>query len=152
MALRGANMKKRERIRIKFNGLCAYTGKPLGDDWQVDHVTSKVKHIRRVWHTHNNVENALLDIRKVDSIDNLFPALRIVNHYKRGKDLEGFRRYMADFHKRLSRLPKNTNIERTKKRKEYMYKVAEAFGITPETPFSGKFYFETLKQRDYERD
>ena len=32
-------MTKRERIFKKYDGLCAYTGKPLEKDWQIDHVT-----------------------------------------------------------------------------------------------------------------
>ena len=39
---------------------------------------------------------------------------------------------------------KKTMIEKTLKRKEYLLEVAELFDITPDKPFSGKFYFETL--------
>jgi 5-methylcytosine-specific restriction endonuclease McrA len=31
----------RRVIHDKFGGRCAYTGKPLGDDWQIDHVVPK---------------------------------------------------------------------------------------------------------------
>lgn len=31
-------MNKRERIYNKFGGLCAYSGTPLEDDWQIDHI------------------------------------------------------------------------------------------------------------------
>jgi 5-methylcytosine-specific restriction endonuclease McrA len=36
-------MKKqlREEVYNKYGGLCAYTGKPLGDDWQIDHIHPK---------------------------------------------------------------------------------------------------------------
>lgn len=134
--------KQRQQVYDKFNGRCAYTGKPLGDDWQVDHVESiqKLNYIamtKGVIITHSH-------------IDNLLPALRIVNHYKRSLDLEGFRDRMMDFHKRLARLPKRTSIEATRKRIGYMSKVAEAFDITPEKPFCGKFYFETLKEENHD--
>ena len=145
-------MTKREIIYNKFDGLCAYTGKPLGNDWQVDHVVSKISHW---YHTSSSTPfvgtiseyTAEFEkrLKEVDNIDNLLPALRIVNHYKRSLDLEGFRKRMITFHERLARLPKKTSVERIRKRIEYMYKVAEAFDITPEKPFCGKFYFETKK-------
>jgi hypothetical protein len=80
--------------------------------------------------------------------DNLVPALKIVNHYKRQLDLEGFRRYMINFHLRLKKLPKNPRTTKTVKRIAYMNMVADAFGITPDIPFTGKFYFETLTQNN----
>jgi len=129
------NKNKRQLIYDKFNGLCAYTGKPLGDDWQVDHVISKN------WSKY--YKDTSLEIDE-NHIDNLFPALRIVNHYKRAFDLEGFRQYMLRFHLRLAKLPKTTRVNATEKRKEYMYKVADAFDIRIDKPFSGIFYFETL--------
>lgn len=121
---------KREDIFLKFNGLCAYTGKPLSSDWQIDHMEPPF--YARMW------------MRDPNRPDNLYPALKIVNHYKREKDLEGFRKYMLYFHLRLSKLPKNPRVEKTIKRISYMKKVADAFGITPDTPFNGRFYFETL--------
>ncbi len=126
------NKKIREEIYNKFGGLCAYTGKPLGEDWQIDHVTP---------HLHYRFKLAEGD---VNNKDNLFPALRIVNHYKRAHGLEGFRKYMKSFHKRLAKLPKNTLVEKTKRRKEYMFKIADAFDISIDKPFSGVFYFETI--------
>lgn len=126
----------RQQIYDKFGGRCAYTGKPLGDDWQIDHIISKGFAL-------SNAGGYLYS--DINSFDNLFPSLRIVNHYKRDLDLEGFRVYMLNFHKRLAKLPRNTMVVRTMRRKEYMYKVADAFDITPENPFCGTFYFETLK-------
>lgn len=136
--------QQREALRLKYSGRCAYTGQPLGDDWQVDHMTSIYKHSYNVYYTATRPEEINDRIKQVHHIDNLVPALRIVNHYKRSFDLEGFRRYMTDFHKRLAKLPKKTSVERTVKRIEYMNKVADAFGITPDKPFNGVFYFETI--------
>lgn len=130
------NKNKRQLIYNKFNGLCAYTGKPLGDDWQVDHMISKRFALCRAG------EYLETDI---NSFDNLIPALRIVNHYKRAFELEGFRQYMLTFHLRLAKLPKNPLVKSSVRRKEYMYKVADAFEITVDKPFCGIFYFETLK-------
>lgn len=149
-------MTKRDRIFAKYGGKCAYTGKPLGDDWQVDHMFSKAD---IYYQAHKRViESGLIpkmyekELRravkeKANSDENLFPALRIVNHYKRSLDLEGFRSRMMTFHIRLGRLPKNPKVPATVKRIAYMNEIAEAFGITPDKPFSGKFYFEKLEEK-----
>ena len=140
--------KKRKQIYEKYNGRCAYTGKRLVDgEWQIDHMTSrfKIKYNaarnvaeRKDWDAYQET------IEHVNDVDNLMPALTIVNHYKRSLDLEGFREYMLTFHKRLAKLPKHTNSPSTAKRIIYMNKVADVFGITVDKPFTGLFYFETL--------
>ena len=144
-------MTKRERIYAKYNGRCAYTGKHLGDDWQVDHMFSKEDiYYRAQRYLANSGLNPKMYEKelkqavkeKANSDENLIPALRIVNHYKRSLDLEGFRERMKTFHIRLGKLPKNTKVPATVKRIRYMNEIAEAFGITPDKPFGGKFYFE----------
>lgn len=120
-------MTKRERIFYKYNGLCAYTGKPLGKDWQIDHL----------WPKRLDGDN---------NEKNLVPAIKIINHYKRAHTLETFRLLMSDFHVRLKKLPKKTKVEATKKRIIYMNEVARLFDITTEKPFDGKFYFENYEQ------
>lgn len=142
-------MKKAIRILVyeKYNGLCAYTGKPLDDKWQVDHMTSKIKYMWNVVYGGiggYTVEGIQEKAKQVDDISNLMPALWIVNHYKRSLDLEGFRDRMMTFHKRLAKLPKKTSKPATEKRIAYMRQVSDAFDITPDRPFSGKFYFENL--------
>jgi 5-methylcytosine-specific restriction endonuclease McrA len=139
-------MKKalRQQVYEKYSGLCAYTGKPLGDDWQVDHMTSRIKHRFNVSIGNRDRAHYAERLKEVDCIENLVPSLRIINHYKRSWDLEGFRNFMKTFHKRLAKLPKKTMVEHTKRRIAYMNEVADLFGITPEKPFDGKFYFEKL--------
>ncbi len=122
--------KLREEIRQKFGGLCAYSGTPLKDDWQVDHLIPKC-HVRNYF-DHNN-------------IDNLLPSQRIINHYKRSLSLAEFKAwYLGKLHERLGKLPKKTNNPKAMERKRYLLEVAELFGITEDKPFSGTFYFETL--------
>ncbi len=124
----------REIVRTKFGGLCAYTGTPLKDDWQVDHVTPK--YLFKDGYIEGNP----------DDIKNLIPCQKIINHYKRGFDLEGFRKYMTNFHVRLSKLPKKTMVEATKRRIKYMNEIADSFQISVDKPFCGLFYFENIKQ------
>lgn len=126
------NKKLREEVFNKYNGLCAYTGKPLDDDWQVDHIEPQYKF-------KNNFTQG-----DANHIDNLVPAIRIVNHYKRAHNLDRFREYMLTFHIRLAKLPKNTKVEATKKRIAYMNTIADLFDITVDKPFKGKFYFENF--------
>ena len=139
------NKEKRQKIKEKYNGLCAYTGKPLDENWQVDHIESKKKKRREIFQK-CNPENWQEELKKIDNIENLIPACWIVNHYKRALDLDGFREYMLGFHKRLAKLPKNPRVEKSIKRKRYMYRIAELFEITRDKPFGGTFYFERRKK------
>ena len=119
-------MISRQEVYDKYNGLCAYSGTPLEDDWQVDHLVSQ----------HLDGGN---------DIENLVPVQKIINHYKRALRLEDFRTwYLGGLHTRLDK-PKNPRTEKSRKTKEYRLKVASYFGITPDKPFSGKFYFEQLE-------
>lgn len=124
--------KKRQELYDKYNGLCGYTGKPLDEKWQVDHIMPECYYR---WGVAKG---------DVHCDDNLIPSIRIINHYKRGKDLEEWRGFIGTLHKRLAKLPKKTIVEKTRKRVEYLQQVATLFGITPDKPFCGKFYFETL--------
>jgi len=126
-------MKKRDKVYNKYHGKCAYTGKLLSDDWQIDHIIPKCEKLQKyhIIDNHNDIRN-------------LFPTLKIVNHYKRGFNLEEFRYYMMDFHVRLSKLPKNPKVVKSIKRKAYMLEVAEAFEITIDKPFDGIFHFERV--------
>lgn len=128
--------KDREIIRNKYGGKCAYTGTDLKDDWQVDHIIP----VRR-----NLFGTGALG-EDNHSIENMVPCQRIVNHYKHSLLLEEFRTWLlGGLHERLKTLPKNPKTEKSAKRKAYMLEVAGLFGITPEKPFSGIFFFETLK-------
>ena len=117
-------MINRKLVYEKYNGKCAYTGTPLKDDWQVDHIIPKAQ-------------------GGTDDIENLLPAQRIVNHYKRCLDNETFKTWLlGGLHERLKKLPKNPYTEKGKRHKAYMLEVAGLFGIEPDKPFCGVFYFE----------
>ena len=114
----------RQAVYDKYNGLCAYSGTPLEDDWQIDHIVPR-------------------HLGGTNDISNLIPAQKIINHYKRALPLEDFRGwYLAGLHNRLKKLPKNPRTEQGQKRKDYLLKVASYFGIEQDQPFSGRFFFE----------
>jgi hypothetical protein len=136
----------REQVYNKYNGLCGYSETPLEDDWQVDHMIPKnILH----WLKSDKMRDYLkTDITDINDIRNLVPCQKIINHYKRSLSLEEFRTlWLGGLHKRLDK-PKNPRTEKSRKTKEYRLKVASYFGITPDKPFSGVFYFETLKEKE----
>lgn len=116
----------REEVYNKYGGRCAYSGTPLKDDWQIDHIIP------------------VSDCGSPE-IENLLPVQRILNHYKRAYPLELFRTWLlGELHLRLRKLPKNPKAERSIRHKEYLLEVAELFGITEDKPFSQVFYFEIV--------
>ena len=128
--------KKREEIKQKFGGLCAYSGTKLEDDWQVDHI----KPIIRIGGT------AMFPDYHCD--ENLVPVQKTINHYKGSLDLETFRTwFLGGLHERIDK-PKNPRTDKSKRRKEYLNKVASYFGITKTKPFEGVFYFEKLLNQE----
>lgn len=124
--------KNRQIVFDKYGGRCAYTGKPLDDKWQIDHKLCRLE--------------TTCTMTDRDNIENMLPTLRIINHYKRGLFFNEWRERISKLHIRLQALPKNPKVQKSIKTKVYLLEVADAFGITPEKPFNGIFYFETLKQ------
>ncbi len=124
----------RETIKMKFDGKCAYSGTPLEDDWQVEHIQP----IRRNWDGTCMFPN---DHQEA----NMVPVQKIINHYKHSLDLETFRTWLlGGLHERLKKLPKNPYAPSSIKRKDYLLKVAGYFGISEDKPFKGTFYFEEV--------
>ena len=117
MAIKKADRKK---VHDKYGGRCAYCGKKIEiKDMQVDHIVPK-----RGWYTGMTDE-------QINHVDNYNPACRRCNHYKRANSLELFREYLVTIHNRL--------------RNEYLFKVAEDYGVVEVKPFDGVFYFEKLE-------
>lgn len=130
--------KLRSQIFEKYGGMCCYTGTPLEPDWQIDHFHPIIRNI--------NAKGCLFP--EDDSINNMVPCQKIINHYKHSLPLETFRTYyLGNLHKRIAKLPRNPRTEKGMRRKAYLLKVAGFFGITADKPFNGKFYFETLEDK-----
>jgi hypothetical protein len=132
-------MKKSDRQFIfnKYGGRCAYSGTPLENDWQIDHIDPVV---RNWW-------CGTMTFKENDCIENMIPCQKIINHYKHSYSLNEFRNWLlGDLHERLKKLPKNPRTDKSKKRKEYILKVAGYFSITEDKPFNRIFYFETINK------
>jgi 5-methylcytosine-specific restriction endonuclease McrA len=109
----------RQRVWLKYNKHCAYCGKELKyKDMQIDHMLSKEQY--------EYLPN--MNRPNIDSFNNLMPSCRRCNHYKRGGDLNDFRRLMVTLHERIQ--------------DQYIMKVAIDFRILIIKPFDGLFYFE----------
>lgn len=106
---------KREAVYRKYDGHCAYCGREIAyKDMQVDHFQP----LRAWW----------IEDTGTDDLDNLMPACRMCNHYKRANSLETFRRYIAEIPRKL--------------RENYIYKVGIVYGEIAEQAHQVKFYFE----------
>ena len=126
-------MKRRDRIYYKYNGKCAYSGTPLEDDWEIDHVNPVIR---------SPLSGEMLS-EKDDNEDNMVPCQKAINRYKGSLGLQEFRDwFIGELHLRLKKLPKNPRKPHTKAKKKRMLKIAGYFGITEDKPFNGKFYFE----------
>ena len=105
--------KTREAVYEKYNGHCAYCGREIAyKDMQVDHFIPK-----NGWSE-----------RGTDDINNLMPACRMCNHYKRAHTLELFRTFIAEIPRKL--------------RENYIYKIGVVYGNVIENEKQVQFYFE----------
>ncbi len=109
------NKKVRELVYAKFDGKCGYCGNHIEyKDMQVDHIQPQRS-------------------MGTDGIDNLMPACRLCNHYKRGNSLHQFRYWL------LGGL-----IERI--RKLYIIRVAERYGMVEFHEWDKHFYYEHFQK------
>ena len=105
----------RTSVYLMYNGHCAYCGKEIKyKDMQVDHKKP-------------------LRLGGINDITNYLPACRSCNHYKSTLDVEGYRKYLQDIHKRLMR-------------DSIPYQVAERFGIVKHISNDILFYFEKVNR------
>lgn len=101
----------RQAVYNKYHGHCAYCGREiLFRNMQVDHMIPKA-------------------FGGTDDMENLMPACRLCNHYKRAERLEYFRKAIETIPQKLGE-------------RQYIYKVGMAYGFWNDEPKKIKFYFE----------
>ena len=116
------NVSQLTRLMVyqKYHGRCAYCGRKIGySDMQVDHFIPQRS-------------------GGDDDLENLMPACRMCNHYKRAHSLETFREYIQEIPRKL--------MERN-----YIYKVGVAYGNVVENEKPIRFYFEEVEENLDER-
>jgi 5-methylcytosine-specific restriction endonuclease McrA len=107
------NKAKREEVYQKYDGHCAYCGRKVDyEDMQVDHFTPR-------------------NIGGTNDMDNLMPACRRCNHYKRANSLEGWRKMIEEVPKKLER-------------DCYIYRTALDYGLVVPKRRKVRFYFEEV--------
>lgn len=114
----------RKLVYEKYNGHCAYCGKPLEyKDMQVDH-------IKPVFHNWNyaDKERWLKEHYGDDNIENLNPSCRACNYYKSTLSLDALKRELSAILGRLDKV--------------FIYRLAKSYGLIEEHPHDIKFYFE----------
>ncbi len=132
------NMKKELRSKVfnKCNQKCAYCGNDLEyKDMQVDHFYPKAishhsgrRYPSGFYDENKKSVNVLLPVN-FDSFENLMPACRKCNHYKRAKMPDEFRAALMLLHETVSKM--------------YMPSLAIKYGIIEIIkPFDGDFYFK----------
>ena len=110
----------RQKVYEKYDGRCAYCGKVIAyKDMQVDHLVPLEGYSQK----------------GTNDFDNLMPACRRCNHYKRANSLEGWRRMLERIPQRLER-------------ENYIYRVALDYGLIKPNPHKVKFYFEQAGEQE----
>lgn len=119
----------RQKIYAKYNGHCAYCGKEIRyDEMQIDHLIPVM-----LIDSYNVARN--IDREKVEAEENLMPACRRCNHYKRGNSLECFRGNIE-------------TIPRKLEMRNYIFKVAVGYGFFDPETRKVEFYFEKFGKDD----
>lgn len=107
----------RRKVYEKYGGRCAYCSKEIEyGEMQVDHLIPL-----------RDTESG------TDEFENLMPACRRCNHYKRANTLEGWRKMIEEIPQKLER-------------DSYIYRVAIDYELIEPKPHEIVFYFERSKQ------
>jgi len=124
---------KREALRLKFNGLCAYCGHPLGERWHADHIEHVKRKLEAV------IDNGVYRLRTTDEahrperdcLENLNPACAPCNIDKHTMSLEQWRELMQRSHDVIHR-------------DNATYRRMLRYGLIQEVREPIVFYFERL--------
>jgi 5-methylcytosine-specific restriction endonuclease McrA len=130
------NKELKHKIKVKYNGRCAYCGIELDNTWQVDHMISKREYSSQIQAGKQPKHLKHLTLNDVDHIDNLTPACKPCNNYKHS--------YSVDFFRETLKTMLNKKHEYLFKSKTKM-QVALNMGTVKLQEWDGVFYFETYE-------
>lgn len=96
---------QREALRVKYDGLCAYCGNPLGDRWHADHIEPVERQLETVVKDGVRSLRTTADVYRPerDAIENLNPACAPCNIDKHTLSLEQWRDLMQRSHEVIHR-------------------------------------------------
>lgn len=129
--------KKREALRMKFGGRCAYCGCELNARWQADHVepvNRKTAWVKQPNGFHKAVSTGELWNPENDHEDNLMPACSPCNNDKHASNLNEWRRRLED-------------LIGVCERNHSAYRHALRFGLVVPSPKKIVFYFESITEK-----
>lgn len=92
--------KQREALRMKYGGMCAYCGKPLGDRWHADHIEPVV---RNDWLPKLGLQPRGPDYPERHTLENMNPACAPCNIDKHSLSLESWRHMIQRTNEVLAR-------------------------------------------------
>jgi len=124
--------QKREELRMKFGGKCAYCGHELNQRWQADHVAPVrriAKYVRQPDGTTVQVRTGEMQQPENDHEGNLMPSCTACNNDKHDMSLENWRRRLED-------------LIGVCERNHSAYRHAFRFGLVIPNPKPVTFYFE----------
>ena len=114
---------KREAVRMKFGGKCAYCGCELKKGWHVDHIEPVIR----------NPYTKKMYLPERDIIENMNPSCPPCNIHKHSLSIEEFRRQIEYHTKAMNRA-------------STQYKFLKKFGLIEETGKKVVFYFEKFNK------
>lgn len=115
---------EREQVRMRYGGLCAYCGSPLGERWHADHFEPVI----RSWFG----KPGDMERPQNDRLENMMPSCAPCNIDKHARTLEDWRRKLQDSPKVLSR-------------NESTFRHAIRFGLVAVTGERVVFHFERVE-------
>ena len=124
------NKKTREQVYQKYKGHCAYCGEEISiTEMQVDHIFAQAKiH----WIGHEGMKRFHNDIPdNINELNNLNPACRFCNAWKKTFSIEQFRSEISEQVKRANKYSAN-------------YRMAKRYKLIEERTMPIVFYFEKV--------
>ena len=129
--------KQRETLRQKFGGLCAYCGGDLGSKMHADHMRPVTRITRDCMGAPLPPSECYLINADRNTVANMMPACAPCNLHKGGYSLEGWRDILQ---RSAAILRRDTST----------FRAGERFGIIMANEKPITFYFERLKEPDYD--
>lgn len=120
---------KREQVRMKFGGMCAYCGKPLGDRWHADHFAPVERRLQYV-RGKGLVATGEFHRPHNDRMENIMPSCPPCNIDKGSLPIEAWREKLQGAPAVLMR-------------NNPTYRHALRFGLLSETGEAVRFRFES---------